>query len=616
MAEYISLGPTATLTETWMRDAALNGKLPSMRALSEEPSRYFPYRYGHSLWSYIGRRWGDEAIGRLMRAVPNGGVEAAFKRELGTTLEEVGEEWREELQIRLLPGIASLDRAKKFAEPLLTAKRSGGEIFLAPALSNDGSRIAFLSNGNMSRGQVFIDLWLGDAETGKRIERLAPSSTNPAFEELRILYSQSSFSPDGSRLAFTAQRAGRDVIYIMDVESRRVEKRLDLAVESAVGPSWSPDGTRLVFSGKSGGLTDLYIVDIATSKLQRLTQDRFGDLQPQWSPDGSSIVFATDRGEGANLELLTFPRWQIAIYSLADSAIAVLPDQYGLNINPQWAPDGRSIAYVSDRTGIANIFLFDLDDAQHFQLTNVLGAVSAITEYSPAISWARGADRLAFTYFEDGDYTIWSVENPRALRSEAATPPAPQVLPPLPPPAAVPGDSLQADSTIVPVSVVALLDSVTLGLPDPSTFKFAPYRLSFAPDYIARPSIGYAPDSYGRTVFGGTTLVLSDMLGNNRVAFSGEINGRFRESRLFLGYTNVGNRLQYSGGLSQAPYYFLSSDSLRPTGSPNAFTEHQEITVYLARQAFAVTAYPFNRFSRLEVGGGFNNVDRAEITRC
>jgi hypothetical protein len=184
------------------------------------------------------------------------------------------------------------------------------------------------------------------------------------------------------------------------------------------------------------------------------------------------------------------------------------------------------------------------------------------------------------------------------------------VLPPLPPPAAVPGDSLQADSTIVPVSVVALLDSVTLGLPDPSTFKFAPYRLSFAPDYIARPSIGYAPDSYGRTVFGGTTLVLSDMLGNNRVAFSGEINGRFRESRLFLGYTNVGNRLQYSGGLSQAPYYFLSSDSLRPTGSPNAFTEHHEITVYLARQAFAVTAYPFNRFSRLEVGGGFNNVDR------
>ena len=45
-----------------------------------------------------------------------------------------------------------------------------------------------------------------------------------------------------------------------------------------------------------------------------------------------------------------------------------------------------------------------------------MGAVSALTEYSPAISWARQADRLAFTYFDDGQYTIWTINNPRALR--------------------------------------------------------------------------------------------------------------------------------------------------------------------------------------------------------
>src|SRR5205085_7172518 len=36
--------------------------------------------------------------------------------------------------------------------------------------------------------------------------------------------------------------------------------------------------------------------------------------------------------------------------------------------------------------------------------------------YSPAITWARKADRLAFTYYENGDYTIWSIANPRALK--------------------------------------------------------------------------------------------------------------------------------------------------------------------------------------------------------
>ena len=80
-----------------------------------------------------------------------------------------------------------LDRPRSFSQPLLTEKKSGGQIFLAPSLSNDGNRIAFLSNGNEKRGELFIDLWLADAHTGKRIKRLVESTTNPNFEELRLL---------------------------------------------------------------------------------------------------------------------------------------------------------------------------------------------------------------------------------------------------------------------------------------------------------------------------------------------------------------------------------------------------------------------------------------------
>jgi Tol biopolymer transport system component len=93
---------------------------------------------------------------------------------------------------------------------------------------------------------------------------------------------------------------------------------------------------------------------------------------------------------------------------IQSGAIEVLPNQGGLNLNPAWSPDGRQLAFISDRTGIPNIFLFDFTDQQHYQLTNVLGGVSAITEFSPAISWARGADRIAYTSFEKGDNTIWS----------------------------------------------------------------------------------------------------------------------------------------------------------------------------------------------------------------
>src|SRR5512147_109890 len=83
-----------------------------------------------------------------------------------------------------------------------------------------------------------------------------------------------------------------------------------------------------------------------------------------------------------------------------------------------WAPDGKSIAFVSDRTGIPNIFIYDLEKKDHYQITNVVGAVLAVTEYSPVITWARQADRLAFAYYENGDYSVWSVNNPRRLMKD------------------------------------------------------------------------------------------------------------------------------------------------------------------------------------------------------
>ena len=611
MAEYLSLGPNSPNTDTWMRDAALYGRIPTIKELSDDPDKFFPYRYGHSLWTYIGQRWGDEAIGQVMNSVPSVGVERAFRRELGISFDELGEDWREDLQTRLLPPVGGMDRPKKFAQPMLNPKRTGGEIFLAPALSSDGRTIAFLSNGSVARGQIFVDLWLADADSGKRQSRLVTSTFNSDFEELRLLYSQSAFSPDDGRIALTGQSKGKDVLYLFDVASQRETKRFDLPLESVSGPTWSPDGRQIAFSGSIGGVTDIYIVNADGSALRRVTNDGYGDFQPQWSPDGKTIAFASDR-DSASFELLRFKPWKICLLDLSSGGVTVVPGQAGLNLNPQWAPDGRSIAYVSNRTGTANVFLYDFDTHEHYQLTNVAGAVAALTEQSPSISWARTADRLAFTYYEDAHYTIWSVQNPRALRrapyrAQGAPLVASTLSVPVP-------DSAQQKS----VSIAALLDSFNLALPDTTRFRISPYRVRYQADYATRPSVGYAPDArFGRSVFGGTTVVLSDMLGNNHLALSGEVNGRLSEARAFLGYTNLAHRWQFTTGFSQSPYYFLSADSLSNTLQPGIAQENQQITTYVARQLFGVTAYPFNRFTRLELGAGFNNIDRSRwfVTR-
>lgn len=608
MAEYLSLGPSGATTNAWMRDAALNGRIPSIEQLGDQPDRYFPYRYGHSLWTFIGQKWGDEAIGQILNSVPSVGVERAFRRELGVSFQELGDEWREDVQTRLLPAVGAMDRPRRFAEPTLNKERTDGDIFLAPSLSNDGRTIAFLSNGNLRRGQVFIDLWLADAETGKRIRRVVRSTFDPSYEELRVLYSQSAFSPDGRTLAITAQKQGRDVLYLFDVANGREVRRFDLDLESVSNPSWSPDGRRLVFSGTRGGITDLYLIDRDGANFRRLTDDRLAEMQPQWSPDGRTIAFTGDR-DSASFELLRFRPWKITLLDVATGAQTVIPDQRGLNLNPQWSPDGRSIAYVSDRTGTANVFLYELDTREHYQLTNVVGSVAALTEVSPSISWSRGADRLAFTYLENGEYTVWTVANPRVLRR---TPYRDPIMPVVA--AGLPAvDSTLSSERTAPVSVVALLDSFDLGLPDTTRFRVSPYRVRFQPDFSARPTVSYTPDAFGRTVFGGTTLVLSDMLGNNHVAVAGEINGRLSEARALVGYTNIAHRWQFSTAFSQAPYYFLSADSISTTGVQGVALENQQITTYVTRQAYAVTAYPINRFTRIEVGGGFNNIDRSRL---
>ncbi|HEX2779343.1 MAG TPA: hypothetical protein VHM30_07580, partial [Gemmatimonadaceae bacterium] len=598
-----------------------------------------------------GQRWGDQAIGEIMNAVPNLGIERAFKRELGLSLDELSDEWKEAMQLKHLPRIAELDRARKFAQPMLTQRRTGGiaDLYIAPALSPDGKQIAFISYGNFLRGEVFPDLYLADAQTGKRIKRLVKSTTDPNYEELRLLYSQSAFSPDGKFLAFTAQRAGKDVLYMLDVKKRKVVRRFSLpGVEGVTSPTWSPDGRQLVVSGDIGGITDLFMIDADGKNFRRLTADRYGDLQPQWSPDGKTIVFASDRGEATDFQTLRFNKWRITLLDLATMAVTVVPGQEGLNLNPQWAPDGKSLAYLSDRTGISNVFLYDLEAHQHYQLTNVVSAINAFTEYSPAISWARGADRLAFTYYENGDYTIWGISNPRALKREVFQP-GPMVAGPIYSSrrdsartvAAAPamdttpvatrtstyrlGSSVFRSSGAVgsgaveaqrkTITVAALLDSAALALPDTATFRLTDYKVRFQPDYIAQPSIGYVQDNYyGRGVVGGTTIILSDLLGNNRLAVSAAVNGRLSDAQFYTAWANYAHRLQYASGVSQYPYYFLTGDQLVPMNSDGSVVqEEQEITRFIFRQVFGVGMYPLNRFTRLEFGAGFSNIDRQTL---
>ena len=83
MAEYLSIGPIDSNTAMWVREAASRNAMPTIDKL-DDPD-FFPYRYGHAFWAYVAGRWGDRAVGDMLRATgPEGDIEAAIAAVLGT----------------------------------------------------------------------------------------------------------------------------------------------------------------------------------------------------------------------------------------------------------------------------------------------------------------------------------------------------------------------------------------------------------------------------------------------------------------------------------------------------------------------------------------------------
>jgi len=640
MAEYLSIGPIDPLTSMTLRDASLEGHLPTIEEMTYDP-RIFPYHFGHALLAYVGEKWGDEAIGQILQASVSSGVEGGFKRSLGITLDDLSSEWRDAVQTTYLPQLADHYRARRIAQPLLTEKRSEGTLHLAPALSPDGREIAYFSEKN----SFFVDLYLADAETGRVKRRLVKSTLNSNYESLRFINSAGSFSPDGRYFAIAAKRKDRDDLVILDVKKDEEVRRIRVPLNGLTTPSWSPDGKRLVFTGYDGGLSDLFIVNADGSNLHRLTNDKYADLEPSWSPDGKTIAFVTDRGPATDFEALKFGTLRIALLHLDNGSIDILRNMdQGKNINPAWAPDGRSLAFVSDRNGISNIFLYELSDGKIYQLTDVFTGVSGISALSPCLSWAHEADRLAFAYYEDGEYNVYAVDNPRSLKRQPYQAPATPLVtsllaaerralagPTAVAAAAAPVDTgpragtsvyrspkgfrasgstpQTSDSGAAPVSVKSLIDS-SPALPDTSEFTFKPYRTRYSPDYVAQPTIGYERDNFGRGFFGGTAVSLSDILGNHTLVFSGAVNGRLSEAQVLALYINQAHRLNWYFGGSQQPLYYYLPAGVQQV-APDTFVVTQQIERFVIRDVFAQSYYPFSRFTRVEFGGHFSNISQA-----
>ncbi len=423
MAEYLSIGGIDTNTAMWLRDASLEGYLIPVGTLAYVGDIRV-YRFGQSIFQFIADKYGIGKIGEILKKTRRlGSMERALESATGLSVDVLSKKWTEAIRKEYLPQIVDHQTPSAIAMKLTDSEHDFSNFNVAASVSPSGLQYVYISDRSM-----YNDVYLASALDGKTIRKLIEGERTGSFETLRFFNTSIAWSPDEKRIAIPAKVGGEDALYIIDVPSGKVANRYRFGLDAIYSPTWSHDGRRFAFVGLKAGRSALYMVDVSGKNLVSVLNDRYAVRDPVWSPDDSQIAFSTDRGEGTDASKLIFGPLKLAILDMATGNVTVPPGQNGSNISPQWTPDGRSLLFVSDRTGITNIYRMDLATGESVRLTDLLTGVSGLVPESPCLSLSGDGKRLLFTAFARGGWDVYSVREPiKFLEAPPAVEAAPRV---------------------------------------------------------------------------------------------------------------------------------------------------------------------------------------------
>jgi TolB protein len=207
-------------------------------------------------------------------------------------------------------------------------------ILLSPRWSPDGSKLLYSAERNRS-----WDIYALDMNTMKEKNIVM----------LHGLNMSGNFFPNSRYFVFTSSKDGNSDIYAADIRDMKGWKII-ASPWIDVSPSVSPDGNSILFVSNRTGSPQIYISDKEGEGIRRLTFEGSYNTSPAWSPKGDRIAFVRMIG-GKN---------QIFVMKTDGSGLMQLTD-IGSNEDPSFSPDGRYIAFTSDRNGTKGIYLMRLN---------------------------------------------------------------------------------------------------------------------------------------------------------------------------------------------------------------------------------------------------------------
>jgi Tol biopolymer transport system component len=268
--------------------------------------------------------------------------------------------------------------------PIRLTKDPGTEY--SPVWSPDGRYIAF---GRISeqRNAFYMVPSLG-----------GPERQLGEGEEIRTRSRTLDWSPDGKELAIVDRGGTRRSIFLLSVESRE-KRRLTFPGDNCADsyPSFSPDGHALAFTRWDNKGSDIYLVPVTGGEPRRLTFTENG-LKSVWTADGREIIFASLGGD-------VFRLWRMLVSGGRPETVNLVLN-IGSNESPSFSVSrqGNRLVY-SDEIFNTDIWRIKLPASQSPKIVQERHIFSSRNECTPQIS--PDGKKVAFTSDRSGKYEIW-----------------------------------------------------------------------------------------------------------------------------------------------------------------------------------------------------------------
>ena len=211
------------------------------------------------------------------------------------------------------------------------------------------------------------------------------------------------WSPAGNALSYTGYAAGNADLYVADLAKgaiRRVSSRPGMNT----GGAFSPLGNLLAVTLSVGGDAEIFTIDAGAGReIARLTRSAGIDSSPAWSPDGKQVAFVSERSGGP----------QVYVMNADGSGARRMTFQGSYNTDPIWSPDGSRIAWVG-RDGRFDVFHAQPDGKGAVRVTQGTG-----DNEDP--SWSPDGAYLAFSSTRRGGNHIWLASADGAFQAQVTS---------------------------------------------------------------------------------------------------------------------------------------------------------------------------------------------------